>query len=52
MNVLKATGVTKRFGGLVAVNSYDFEIEEGAKQQLLEGLDDIDQTLKYECSNS
>jgi 3-isopropylmalate/(R)-2-methylmalate dehydratase small subunit len=27
---------------------FSFEIEEGAKQQLLEGLDDIDQTLKYE----
>jgi 3-isopropylmalate/(R)-2-methylmalate dehydratase small subunit len=27
---------------------FSFEIEEGARQQLLEGLDDIDQTLKYE----
>ena len=28
--------------------SYSFEIESGAKEQLLKGLDDIDQTLQYE----
>jgi len=27
---------------------FDFDIEAGAKKQLLEGLDDIDQTLQYE----
>ena len=27
--VLKATGVTRRFGGLVAVNNVDFEIPRG-----------------------
>jgi 3-isopropylmalate/(R)-2-methylmalate dehydratase small subunit len=27
---------------------YSFEIESGAKEQLLKGLDDIDQTLQYE----
>ena len=27
---------------------FSFDIEAGARQQLLEGLDDIDQTLKYE----
>ncbi len=29
MAILTAKGVTKRFGGLVAVNTYDFEISEG-----------------------
>jgi branched-chain amino acid transport system ATP-binding protein len=29
MAILTAKGVTKRFGGLVAVNQYDFEIDEG-----------------------
>jgi len=28
MAILKTTGVTKRFGGLVAVNSFDFELPE------------------------
>ncbi len=29
-NILDATGVTKRFGGLVAVNNVDFIIEKGS----------------------
>ena len=29
--LLKLEGVTKRFGGLVAVNSVDLEVEEGEK---------------------
>lgn len=28
--------------------TYSFEIESGAREQLLKGLDDIDQTLQYE----
>ena len=27
---------------------FSFDIEAGAKKQLMEGLDDIDQTLRYE----
>ena len=30
-------------------NTYRFDIESGAKEQLLKGLDDIDQTLLYEA---
>src|SRR5262245_19235936 len=29
-NILEASGVTKQFGGLTAVNSVDFEIERGS----------------------
>ncbi len=29
MLILKATGVTKQFGGLIAVNQFDFELPEG-----------------------
>ena len=33
--VLEATGITKRFGGLVAVNNVDFVIERGSISGLI-----------------
>ena len=48
MSVLNAKGVTKRFGGLVAVNSYDFEIEEGAIVSII-GPNGAGKTTFFNC---
>ena len=33
--VLKAENVTKRFGGLIAVNSFSFELKQGAIDSII-----------------
>jgi ABC-type branched-subunit amino acid transport system ATPase component len=48
MNVLSAKSVTKRFGGLVAVNNYDFEIEEGAIVSII-GPNGAGKTTFFNC---
>ncbi|MBN1147900.1 MAG: ABC transporter ATP-binding protein [Anaerolineales bacterium] len=48
MSILSATSVTKRFGGLVAVNNYDFEIEEGAIVSII-GPNGAGKTTFFNC---
>ncbi|MCK4978103.1 MAG: ABC transporter ATP-binding protein [Anaerolineales bacterium] len=48
MSILTATGVTKRFGGLVAVNNYDFEINEGAIDSII-GPNGAGKTTFFNC---
>jgi len=48
MALLKAQGVTKRFGGLVAVNRFDFDIEEGAIVSLI-GPNGAGKTTFFNC---
>jgi len=46
--VLKADRVTKRFGGLVAVNSFSFEIKEGAIDSII-GPNGAGKTTLFNC---
>lgn len=48
MSILKASSVTKRFGGLVAVNSYDFEIEQGQIVSII-GPNGAGKTTFFNC---
>ncbi len=48
MPILSAKGVTKRFGGLVAVNNYDFEIEAGAIDSII-GPNGAGKTTFFNC---
>jgi branched-chain amino acid transport system ATP-binding protein len=48
MALLSSHGVTKRFGGLVAVNRLDFEIEEGAIASLI-GPNGAGKTTFFNC---
>lgn len=48
MALLSARGVTKRFGGLVAVNRFDFDIEEGAIVSLI-GPNGAGKTTFFNC---
>jgi branched-chain amino acid transport system ATP-binding protein len=48
MSILKAKGITKRFGGLVAVNNYDFEIDEGAIVSII-GPNGAGKTTFFNC---
>jgi branched-chain amino acid transport system ATP-binding protein len=48
MPILSAKGVTKRFGGLVAVNNYDFEIEVGAIDSII-GPNGAGKTTFFNC---
>jgi branched-chain amino acid transport system ATP-binding protein len=46
--VLKADRVTKRFGGLVAVNSFSFELKEGAIDSII-GPNGAGKTTLFNC---
>jgi branched-chain amino acid transport system ATP-binding protein len=46
--LLKATKVTKNFGGLVAVNEFDFEIKEGAIDSII-GPNGAGKTTFFNC---
>jgi len=46
--VLKADSVTKRFGGLVAVNSFSFELKEGAIDSII-GPNGAGKTTLFNC---
>jgi len=46
--VLKADGVTKRFGGLVAVNSFSFDLKEGAIDSII-GPNGAGKTTLFNC---
>lgn len=48
MALLSARGVTKRFGGLVAVNRFDFQIEEGMIASLI-GPNGAGKTTFFNC---
>jgi branched-chain amino acid transport system ATP-binding protein len=48
MALLSARGVTKRFGGLVAVNTFDFDIEEGMIASLI-GPNGAGKTTFFNC---
>jgi ABC-type branched-subunit amino acid transport system ATPase component len=48
MAVLSARGVTKRFGGLVAVGQFDFDIEEGTIASLI-GPNGAGKTTFFNC---
>jgi len=48
MAILTAERVTKRFGGLVAVNQYDFEIDEGAIVSII-GPNGAGKTTFFNC---
>ena len=46
--ILKADSVTKRFGGLVAVNSFSFELKEGAIDSII-GPNGAGKTTLFNC---
>lgn len=46
--VLKADSVTKRFGGLIAVNSFSFELKEGAIDSII-GPNGAGKTTLFNC---
>jgi branched-chain amino acid transport system ATP-binding protein len=46
--ILKADKVTKRFGGLVAVNSFSFEVKEGAIDSII-GPNGAGKTTLFNC---
>ena len=46
--VLKADGVTKRFGGLVAVNAFSFELKQGAIDSII-GPNGAGKTTLFNC---
>jgi branched-chain amino acid transport system ATP-binding protein len=46
--VLKSDGVTKRFGGLVAVNSFSFDLKEGAIDSII-GPNGAGKTTLFNC---
>jgi len=46
--ILKADRVTKRFGGLVAVNAFSFELEEGAIDSII-GPNGAGKTTLFNC---
>ena len=46
--VLKADSVTKRFGGLIAVNSFTFELKEGAIDSII-GPNGAGKTTLFNC---
>jgi branched-chain amino acid transport system ATP-binding protein len=48
MAILTSTRTTKRFGGLVAVNQYDFEIDEGAIVSII-GPNGAGKTTFFNC---
>jgi branched-chain amino acid transport system ATP-binding protein len=48
MSILTANQVTKRFGGLVAVNSFDFEIPEGSIVSII-GPNGAGKTTFFNC---
>ena len=48
MAILTAKSVTKRFGGLVAVDNYDFEIDEGAIVSII-GPNGAGKTTFFNC---
>ena len=46
--ILKVDNVTKRFGGLVAVNSFSFELKEGAIDSII-GPNGAGKTTLFNC---
>jgi branched-chain amino acid transport system ATP-binding protein len=48
MTIMTSTKTTKRFGGLVAVNQYDFEIDEGAIVSII-GPNGAGKTTFFNC---
>ena len=46
--ILKADSVTKRFGGLIAVNSFSFELKEGAIDSII-GPNGAGKTTLFNC---
>jgi len=46
--ILKSEKVTKRFGGLVAVNSFDFELNQGAIDSII-GPNGAGKTTLFNC---
>ena len=48
MNILSSTQVTKTFGGLVAVNKFDFDLKEGAIESII-GPNGAGKTTFFNC---
>lgn len=46
--ILKASGVTKRFGGLIAVNAFSFELKQGAIDSII-GPNGAGKTTLFNC---